>query len=73
MSIFSRKDRKPRIAYREQRNGVKHYYVETWECYPDGCDYYQDSRETTSLKKAEQMLKKITDEEIIGRGIIKED
>lgn len=66
------KDRKkPRIAFREQRNGVKHYYVEVWACYESGCMWSQGSKETTSLKTAHKYLKEITDKEIVSYGVIK--
>lgn len=70
MGLFTRKDRKPRIAYRLQRDGTKIYYVERWCTYESGSYYSQDSKETTSLKKAEQYLKEITDKEIVGWGVI---
>lgn len=70
MGLFSKRDRLPRIAYREQRNGVKHYYVESWKCYESGCYYLQDSAETTSYEKAQKMLKEITDKEIVKYGVI---
>jgi len=70
MNIFKKKDRKPRIAFREQRNGVRRYYVEVWSCYESGCMYSQDSVETTSLEEAQELLKKISDKEIIGYGVI---
>jgi protocatechuate 3,4-dioxygenase beta subunit len=64
------KDHKPRIAFNEQRNGVRHYYVEVWACYESGCMYSKESETTTSLPKAQKMLKKITDEEFIKSGVI---
>lgn len=69
MSLFKKKDRKPRIAYDEQRNGVKHYYVETWNCYGiAGCMWSQNSKKTTDIKEAKKILKDITDEEIVKYG-----
>ncbi len=70
MGIFTRKDRKPRIAYREQCNGTKNYYVEVWACYESGCMWSQDSPETTDIKKAQKMLKEITDKEIVRYGVL---
>ncbi len=69
MKLF-KKDRKPRIAYREQRNGVKKYYVEVWSCYEGGCMWSQDSKETEDLEEAKEMLKQITDKEIILYGVL---
>ncbi len=69
MNIF-KKDRKPRIAYREQRNGVRKYYVEVWACYEGGCMWSQDSKETEDIKEAEKMLREISDKEIVNYGII---
>lgn len=70
MGFFS-KDKKPRIAFREQRNGVKKYYVEVWACYESGCMWSQDSEETESMAEAREMLKQISDKEIVGYGHIK--
>jgi hypothetical protein len=70
MGIFKYKDKKPRIAFREQRDGTRHYFVETWKCYESGCSYFQESEETTSIEKAEKMLEKITNKEIVGYGIV---
>ena len=69
MNIF-KKDRKPRIAYREQRNGVRKYYVEVWACYECGCMWSQDSKETEDIKEAEKMLREISDKEIVNYGIL---
>ncbi|MDD5077198.1 MAG: hypothetical protein PHS18_08915 [Sphaerochaetaceae bacterium] len=69
MNIF-KKDRKPRIAYREQRNGVRKYYVEVWACYESGCIWSQDSKETEDIKEAEKMLREISDKEIVNYGIL---
>ena len=71
MSIFKRKDREPRIAYRLQRDGAKLYYVEVWACYESGCMWSQDSKETKSLKTAQKLLKEISDKEIIGYGVVR--
>lgn len=71
MSWF-RKDRKPRIAYRLQRDGTRIYFVEVWACYESGCMWSQDSKETTSLKTAHKYLKEITDKEIIGHYVLTE-
>lgn len=70
MGIFKREDKKPRIAYRLQRDGTKVYYVERWCLYPDGYMWSQDSPETKSLSQAKRYLKKITDEEIVGWGVV---
>ena len=69
MNLF-KKDKTPRIAYREQRDGTRRYYVEVWACYESGCMWSQDSRETTDLEEAKTMLKEISDKEIIGYGVI---
>ena len=69
MNIF-KKDRKPRIAYREQRNGVRKYYVEVWACYESGCMWSQDSKETENLEEAKKALKEITDKEVVGYGVL---
>ena len=69
MNIF-KKDRKPRIAYREQRNGVRKYYVEVWACYESGCMWSQYSKETEDIKEAEKMLREISDKEIVNYGIL---
>ncbi len=68
---FFNKDRKPRIAYREQRNGVKQYFIEVWGDDGAGSRFMQDSKLTESLEEAEKMLKEISDKEIVEGGIIK--
>jgi hypothetical protein len=70
MSIFSKKDRKPRLAYRLQRDGTKIYFVESWQCYESGCMWSQNSQETKSLKTAQKYLKEITDKEIVGQYVL---
>lgn len=72
MSIFRKKERRPRIAYREQRDGTRHYYIEVWACYESGCMYSQKTETTKSLEKAQRWLKTITDTEIINHGVINE-
>jgi hypothetical protein len=69
--LFKKQDRPPRIAYREQRDGTKNYYVEVWGTY-DCLDYYymQDSKETTSLEEAQKMLQEIANKEIVRHGIV---
>ena len=67
---FFKKNRRPRIAYKEQRNGVRLYYIETWQCYTSGCMWSQDSEETEDLEEAKKMLIEITDKEIIKYGVI---
>jgi len=69
--IFKRKEKEPRIAFREQRDGIRRYFVEIYDTY-DGLDYYymQNSSETTDIVEAEKMLKEITDKQIIRYGVI---
>lgn len=67
---FFKREHKPRIAYREQRNGVRRYYIQTYNCYESGCMWSQNSKETEDLKEAERMLKEFCDKEIIKCGII---
>ena len=64
MSIFSKKDRKPRIAYKLLRDGTRLYFVEVWACYESGCMWSQSSVRTTSIKTARKLLKEISDKEI---------
>ena len=66
--MFWKKDRLPRIAYREQRNGVRKYFVEVWASYETGNYYSQDSAEFDSLEDAQKTLKNITDREIVKCG-----
>lgn len=72
MGIFKFRDKKPRIAFREQRDGTRHYFVETYKIYESGGGYYQDSPETRSLKKAKKMLEDITNKEIVSHGVLGE-
>ena len=65
------KNRKPRLAFREQRNGIKRYFVEVWACYESGCMWSQESREIENFEDAKKVLKEISDKKIIGYGIIK--
>ena len=50
MSIFKFRDKKPRIAFREQRDGTKHYFVETYKVYESGGGYVTQ----LSIDKEEQ-------------------
>jgi len=68
--MFKKKDKKPRIAFREQRNGVREYYVQVWASYPSGSMWSQESKTTRDIEEAKRLLKKITDEEIIGHGVL---
>ena len=68
--MFWKKDHLPRIAFREQRNGVRRYFVEVWACYESGCMYSQDTKEYELLEDAKKELKRITDEEIVRCGVI---
>lgn len=70
--FFKKKEKKPRIAYREQRDGTKIYFVETWQCYPNGCFYSQNSKETTNLGEARKMLKQLSEREIVKTLLLKE-
>ena len=64
------KNKESRIVYMQQRDGTKLYYVERWGVFAYNRCWFQDSKETTSLKEARKMLKKIRDKEIVGYGII---
>ena len=68
---FLKRDRPPRIAFRETRDGTKYYYVEKWGTY-DGLDYYymQESKETTNILEATKMLDEIRAKETIGHGVL---
>lgn len=70
MGIFTKKEHLPRIAYRQQRDGTKIYFVEVWSCYESGCQYSQESKETKLLNVAKAYLKKISDEEIVKMGVL---
>lgn len=70
MSIFKKEEKTPRLAYKEQRNGVRIYYVQVWACYESGCMWSQDSKETTDIAEANTMLKEIRDKEIVSHGVL---
>ena len=71
MFNFFKKNRPPRIAFRETRDGTRYYRVEVWSTY-DGLDYYyaQESKEVTSLEEAQELLKEITNKETVNHGVI---
>jgi hypothetical protein len=64
------KDKTPRIAFREQRNGVRRYYVEVWASYDTGSMWSQDSIETTDIEEAKKLLQEIRDKEIVACGVL---
>lgn len=70
MNIFKKKDKKPRIAYIEQRNGTRRYYVEVWSYYGFGWGWMQVSKETEDLEEAKKMSKEIYDKDIVASGIL---
>ena len=71
MGFFTREDKKPRIAFREQANGVKQYYVEVWACYESGYMWSQDSKITLSLEDAERELQQRLNTQIVETGFLK--
>lgn len=68
---FLKRDRPPRIAYRETRDGTRYYYVEKWGTY-DCLDYFymQESKETTDILEATKMLDEIKSKETVGYGVL---
>ena len=71
---FLKKDRPPRIAYRETRDGTRYYYVEkytTWDGL--GYCYSQESKETTNILEAQEMLEAIKAKETIKHGVLGDD
>jgi hypothetical protein len=70
MNIFKREDKTPRSAFREQRNGVKIYYVEVWASYESGSMWSQESKVTTDLEEAKKLLQEIRDKEIVACGVL---
>ena len=70
INIFKKKERKPRIAFREQRDGKRRYFIESYGCFGMDCFYSQNSKEVETLDEAQQLLRDITDKEIVNIGTI---
>lgn len=67
---FLKRDKKPRIAFRQQRDGTRKYFVESWHCYESGCFYGQESKEVDTLEEAQALLQEISDKEVVSYGVV---